>query len=473
MIVRIVRVTIVILLATGLSAQCPPVLSVLRYSTQSAIDSFRVRYPDCSDFATNSLVIEGSDINSLQPLLGANFREVSIINTSLVDLKGLDSIESVRNLGISDNAKLISLAGLESLMTVRQGLGIRDNPLLEGYGSLPSLDTVGLLLVPSDSGLKDFSGLEQLRVVYDFQISHDISLEGLSSLRQVYNFDLRNGATIASIREIIQNTDLANGLIGELEINTALAFDFSDIEELGPIWCLRVNTGSPTDLAPLRALDYCLGLAVSGDSTLTVLNSLEGVCLDYLELSDVSIESLDGPVYNSLQGLSLTFCPQLNDISALEVGDSLRTAFLPRDYGQANFVVKSALQIRECPQLTDCAVEPICQRVETGAVRPFHIQSNAAGCSSVEEVEVLCQAVMTQDQNPSSVAIYPNPARDRIYLRGTGDHPAWRLTDLSGRVLQTGSSNMIDLTTRSSGIYLLTYCTGADGRFATQKVMKL
>src|SRR5690349_15488525 len=64
-------------------------------------------------------------LHNLQSTYGININHLS-----LVDLHGLESLSSVHNLGIYDNAQLSSLSGMSLLSSVSGWAGFERNPLL-------------------------------------------------------------------------------------------------------------------------------------------------------------------------------------------------------------------------------------------------------------------------------------------------------------------------------------------------------
>ncbi|MBW6480040.1 MAG: T9SS type A sorting domain-containing protein [Bacteroidales bacterium] len=70
------------------------------------------------------------------------------------------------------------------------------------------------------------------------------------------------------------------------------------------------------------------------------------------------------------------------------------------------------------------------------------------------------------EDEPLQVKVYPNPARDRIYIQGMNPHEITSLmmTDLSGKVvfkeiIIDGNSYNLELSAVPSGIYLLNIFT--------------
>ncbi len=72
----------------------------------------------------------------------------------------------------------------------------------------------------------------------------------------------------------------------------------------------------------------------------------------------------------------------------------------------------------------------------------------------------------------ASVAVYPNPATDNLFVSNTEAIGNYTITDLNGRVIEqnTAKGNSISVSTMQSGIYLLSFTK--EGRVVTQKFIR-
>lgn len=76
------------------------------------------------------------------------------------------------------------------------------------------------------------------------------------------------------------------------------------------------------------------------------------------------------------------------------------------------------------------------------------------------------------EMNDLEVKIYPNPARDFIYMKTTAEFEYMEVFNLQGqKLIEAPFNNQLDLTTLNKGIYLLRLSGG--GEAITQKIMKL
>ncbi len=80
------------------------------------------------------------------------------------------------------------------------------------------------------------------------------------------------------------------------------------------------------------------------------------------------------------------------------------------------------------------------------------------GCT-VEEDAFVNSVLSVRDHDASGVEIYPNPARDRVFVKSQYRIDFWRLFSKEGKLIQSGSpmsdAFFIDLSSEPAGIYLL------------------
>jgi len=149
--------------------ECPTGQSIT-LSTQEAVDSFPIKYPDCRDIA-GDLIIEGNERDSITDLRGlSGLRSVSgqlsIRSTYLTDLSDLRNLEAVNGkLSIWNNFILTSLAGIQDLKTGTRFVTISNNPELENLDGFPTqLKGVHVDIVNNErlENLQGMSGLDTL-----------------------------------------------------------------------------------------------------------------------------------------------------------------------------------------------------------------------------------------------------------------------------------------------------------------------
>ncbi|WP_339924511.1 hypothetical protein [uncultured Cyclobacterium sp.] len=134
-------------------------------SSQSALDSFGLKGYDIIE---GSLTIGHTPEGSSDPIL---------------DLSALATIDQIENyLIIINNPELRSLEGLDFLRKINLDLVIRDNPLLDSFSGLTSLEYLHGLNLINNPNIRDFNGFNhvasKLVSLHIENMEHFIGLEG-------------------------------------------------------------------------------------------------------------------------------------------------------------------------------------------------------------------------------------------------------------------------------------------------------
>ena len=236
------------------------------------------------------------------------------------------------------------------------------------------------------------------------------------------------------------------------------------------VWKLKFTETPNIDLSHLQEVTSPIGLEIV-DTSISDLQVLAGVPLDYFYLGGAKVVNLEGPDFTQLRGLGLGGCPNLHDISAAAVSDSLRFEFIFRDYVEANTLNRFPLTIRGCPMLSDCAIEPICQRQEAGLITRFEVGDNGIGCSTPEEIEEACMRVSTIEFVDTKGIVYPNPTSDLLHLM-VDDLVSWMVINMTGQVCMRGSTNPLDVSALPVGVYVLRYQVAKNAPFSTIRFLR-
>ena len=190
-----------------ISAQCPN--RAITLSRQVDVDNFKQTFPNCSEISTEGLFLNSifiKNLDSLDVLIKVNGIFSIMGLDSLTNIKGLKNISYIGRLSISNNPRLVSLAGLDSLTSaysieiVRnnilkdlKGLNnlkntalfyIQRNSQLISFDGLNSLDSVGSLSIEANENVKDFSGMTALRVCQDLSL-YDTKIPSFEGLRKM------------------------------------------------------------------------------------------------------------------------------------------------------------------------------------------------------------------------------------------------------------------------------------------------
>lgn len=202
----IILICIVLIFNTGRTQDCPYEID---FTTQSQIDSFQIRYPNCTEI-DGSVHIGGSNditnLNGLSQLTSIGGRLRIEFNTSLTSLTGLEGITTIGNwLIIDNNQELMNLSGLNNLDSIGGWFIIYANQnliSLEGLNDLTSIE--GNLYIGEDTIYNDGGGNPSLTTIE--------ALENLTSINGA--IQIIDNAALASL-EGLQNIDTSSihGLI--------------------------------------------------------------------------------------------------------------------------------------------------------------------------------------------------------------------------------------------------------------------
>lgn len=371
---------------------------------------------------TGSLIITNNfSLTSLFGFSPPNHINSLIIqnNPALASIESLANLASIHALVIENNSSLTSLSGLEQMDTIGNGFGFTD----------------GYLTIKDNSSLTSLNGLEKLNYVGGcVTIENNSSLTSLNGLGMVsyigrcgYSFD--DGYVVKKGLQILNNSSLAS---------------LNGLENLSYVWgCLSIeNNNVLTTLNGLGNLDsigFCelsgqkLSLSSEGNSILSSLNGLES-----LTTIDGNITIIDNPALTSLNGL-----------------DSINEATI------------DSLIIQNCPNLSTCEVNSVCNFIENGG--GAIISGNAPGCNNLPEVQLACGIVSAEGprfKGNDAIQITPNPATDFINLHFPNpfyDTLQVRLFDSQGKLVNKQSitdGQAIEIGHLPNGIYLLKATNG-------------
>ena len=335
----------------------------------------------------NSLNIEGSDIIDLTPLKSLVIIEssLSVIGTSLKNLKGLDNVEIIgaKNASgisyIQRNPLLEDLSGLENVKMITCYFGLWDN---ESLTSLKGLDNLHILYwdfdIGSCSNLQSLNGLENLTYVggdinihnnpllndlkafqnvetsgrMDLRMSGNISLtnlDGFEKINKINTLSLKNNPNLRNINSL-KNLDSLYSL--DLDNNEKLS-DLSAMNNLKSIHYLTIqNCSSITDLTGFSNLERIEELlTISYNSNLKELKGLEKLhTINRINIHSnnllQNIEGLSGlrSILSDSYSLTISYNPLLTSLNGLE-NINLKKGRIFIGYNS--------------PQLEYCALKPV------------------------------------------------------------------------------------------------------------------
>ena len=469
------------------------------YRSEENVNQFTINELNVTDFTGLS------SLKEINEIFDVSFCE------NLVNFTGLESLEEITYFVVDHNNSLVNFVGLDSVKLINDRFGVQENSSLEnfmGLGNLkkidlPDIGNTGKFSVKHCGNLENFAGLESLdSIKTGFLVEYCNALEdftGLNSLKYI-------GGTWSQIGHL-DNLESLNGLNNlkhideDFSIRSVPISDFEGLENLKEIngkfsIVLLNNIENLLGLSTLTKLEefvilYCdMILNLQGIEELTEIDSYLSV------FSNENLESLNGLGNIEKTGnIILREVPKLSDISALNQLYSLsnngahslwiedtglidltglnnidsisnKVKIIENPYlsslsgfGNPAFIhVDSLVTISNNLSLTDCAIETVCNRIESN--HPIIIEDNAEGCNTVEEVQEQCDAISsTKIYSEREVNIRPNPVASMFRFFYSDYDVDWDLVTVTGQLVQSGQTrigeNRVDVSACVNGVYFL------------------
>lgn len=101
----------------------------------------------------------------------------------------------------------------------------------------------------------------------------------------------------------------------------------------------------------------------------------------------------------------------------------------------------------------------------------FQYIANDADAVAIDDVQVLATTLSIDEVSKSKASIYPNPTKGEITIKTDKKIKSSTVVDLSGKVLLQTSSEKVDISSFTKGIYLLKV-EFVDGSTKTEKIIK-
>lgn len=330
-----------------------------------------------------------------------------VISESIVgaisNLNGLSQITAINgNLQILCNEVLETLSGLDNLTTIVGYVDITKNPSLYSLSALSNItEYISSFKVRNNGSLLNLDGLENLVYAHKgFHLSNNSNLTDISALS---NLKSVGGTLILSA--LISMTDFSGLSSVETVEGSLLISGNFELENLTGL----NNVKSVGDLE-------IVGNFVLND--ITALSNLGLVKEDMLIQNNFTLASLSG--LDNLNPDSIDF-----------------------------------LLIQTCNNLTYCHVQSVCDYLEAGG--DHYIEFNDNGCHSSEEILSWCDSVATDVRDISlDIELFPNPTSSEIQLVSDYYYKVtYEIRNASGKLLQKGFDNIIDLSAYANGVYFI------------------
>ncbi|MEZ5049495.1 MAG: hypothetical protein R2766_07580 [Saprospiraceae bacterium] len=390
---------ILALAGNSLYSQCDGELKI-QTNSQSALDSLITLYSTCDSLS--SVDVYGTDITDISGL--ANFaiiKKFSAIGTHLKDFNALENT-SVYSITIQDNALLSPKIVLPESNRVESFIftnNSTDTVLINMAGQVGVFrfdnEDIGNYLYVKNESLKPMS-------IKNYYQDGDIYYDAVTKPKVTDKFWVSDVSHYPNVAALPVRSDT----LGEFYITSGSTdFDMSGIHNFKKIGLLTLRNIPSVDFKALREAD----VEIENLDLASISQGLD----DVSEIADVNMKGLY--LYNLTNITNLNGLGNISNLSAIglfdlpaltDINKLMEVQVIDPDnpfyYG---------LKIIDCPQLSSCAIKPICEYLE-GDINVFftEISNNGEGCNSVEEIQMACLSSSDDlDNFDKTIRIYPNP----------------------------------------------------------------
>ena len=444
-------------ISIGAAAQdCPTENVVL--TSQEQVDSFAIKYPDCTAVDVRITVGPSQDIINLDGL--ANLSVVGILfvggNEALRSIAGLTNLESAEVITFSQNPLMQNLEGLENLHTVSTAFSVITNRSLKDISAVSNIDSLGLVYIRFNDSLEQIVGFDNIKTLDHFYIDFNTSLELFDAFHNV--------------REI--EDDLT------IETSSNLT-DFSGFGQLAHLGNLNIVANPRLRHVPtFSSLLSVERLQIQNNDSLQTIEGfdvLDVISKQFSISENRQLQEIDAfASLDTIREFTMNGLHSLNNLGTFEslkyIGGGLRilnNSTLEDISGLANVDPASvdSLRIVSNPMLSECNNEFLCNYIDTSLLTT--IGNNAINCNSIDEVRMSCLTATDEvDHLLTAISIYPNPASESISL-SLGNVPLAAdniaIYTLTGKPCGTVPLGMhsIDVSALLSGLYIAIVTTDA------------
>jgi hypothetical protein len=311
-----------------LSAQCP---TSLYFPDQSLVDSFPIKYPNCTVLDGDVILYDIEDATPLAqveringsltfdyfigdtldafPNLKYVAGSVKIETGEVKTIRGFGSIDTIlKHLVIYDMPQATSIQGFQQLKSIGSMLDIKLNRKIESIPEFPNLNFVQDISITDNDSLKNITGFEQLTQLKSCVINRHKSLGAVNAFNNLTQVD-----SLFLLSQAPKLTSF-NGLS-----------NLNKVPVLGLTYLPKMKTIS--DFNHLAELDYALFFDFDSLTHFPTFGQLQKA--KEIRIGQVNnIDSLNSfPVLDSVGGLGVGYAsklrhshfPQLKTISVLDV----------------------------------------------------------------------------------------------------------------------------------------------------------
>lgn len=390
-------------------AQCPNEIVLF---TQSQVDSFSINYPNCSQVKDLTITLSG-DISNLSSLRVLSGHQGSIgiwaYGREDVTLDGLEHIDSIDYLGISQSKNIKGLSGVRFINYL---FFQNDNNFdLSGLTGLDHITSCNIL-APNIESTPTFDLLKipALKTINSFILTGNFILDGIEKIDTIHRFVVVSNYVLKDLNALSTRSYLP-----QLTLNAVWTdFRFDGMERIKNLDLLSVRNGKKIlSLEGLKNIEKIDFLSIDNvkefiPENLNELSSIKSINGMFIQ-SVNGFKSLHGfPASDTLHELFLKKNKQLTDISSLEN---------IKNIGNKRFKWQSeqGISITDNPILSECSVMPVCDMLKTFPDSIKIIKNNGSKCVSVEEVLSHCISSTTNNDIEPKLSFYPNPTFGAFY----------------------------------------------------------
>jgi hypothetical protein len=402
----------------------------------------------------NSILL--TDITQLTGVdsVGGSLR---IENTQLANLNGLSGIRYVPfAVSILNNPVLVSLAGLSGVQNIGLSLGILHNDLLPNLSGLENLKSVGTnVSIQNNIELRTLTGLSGLESVFTvLRIENNPALDslvGLNSLQSIGSeLFVRNNDVLKNIHSLNALTSIRRLTISNNPVITSL----KGLENINPVMLTNLVIQNSGNLAICNMGSICTYLSIMPAKPFTIsgnavtCNSKDQIlasCASFFPVSLVSFKAKAGLKKSILNWQTATE----QNLDFYQVEHSQDGAYfrpIGKTKGTGNHIgLRSYELVHDAP--------------------PYGL--NYYRLKMVDLAGEFNYSDIVSLHTLENLRIFPNPAQDKIYIRGIQDREIARviISDMMGRTLfetKITDGQSIPFQNRSSGIYILSVFSGGN-----------
>ena len=439
------------------AAQCEWDYKTVRLYSQSEVDSFLIKYPNCTELWH---LIISNQYPKTDPIL---------------NLRGLDSLKTIGTLAIGGCDKLESLKGLENVTEI-YSLAILDDVKINSLDELKGISHVDELTVWFDDLVPDLNILGNMRVLKYLRLEGNSSLEGYNIIEDDFALRIQDNNIKNDLRNLVSEglNDFKLYLQGVDNFSFKGLNDFLQLEALTIQSCNYLNLSGLQNIKEVDNL-YLVNCSLTKPIQEVNFRNLENVNSQLVLARIKSIKSLSSITPNLKyigHGISLHGLDSLSSINILNSISIPNSDLIYNSELWSGSVGNLRLNITQNNNLIDCNGEFICRMIEAYP-NEVNIANNANEECTYNYLVDYCLETSTSEVNLSDeIIVYPNPVVDELRIKSGFKLYGVSIYDLNGKLLLNSSKNRkVDLSLLESGVYM-TRIESARGNYF-QKIVKI